>query len=153
MIRYKTPLDASVFLSWRSMTSAGHPRASHAQRGRHSPRLLLTLFSSALSSKRISLGLAANAARQRRLHDDKSRTCLAQRNLSVRPEAMFLKVGGVDYIDRCAFPTGELLLHFASATDSWSQHVKRFVALRATHLLSCFGRQDWLVRRHDASDL
>ena len=82
----------------------------------------------------ISLELAKNAARQRTCLAQ-SRTCLAQRNLSFRPKAMLLKVGGVDYRYRCAFPTCELLANFASAADSWSQHVKRLVALRATHLL------------------
>ena len=44
----------------------------------------------------ISIELANNAARQPLLHD-KSRTGLAQSNLSFRPEAMFLKVGGVEH--------------------------------------------------------
>ena len=44
----------------------------------------------------ISIELANNAARQPLLHD-KSRTGLAQSNLSFRPDAMFLKVGGADY--------------------------------------------------------
>ena len=38
------------------------------------------------------------------------------------------------------------------AADPCSPGINKFVALRATNLLSCFGRQDWLVRRHDASD-